>query len=568
MELWEQSAVDESAVLELQKQLKIKHSLCRLLVQRGIHTYEKAEAFFRPKLEHLHDPYLMKDMLEAVARLEKAVVRKEKIMIFGDYDVDGTTSVALFYSFLSDFYKNIDFYFPDRYKEGYGVSFKGIDFAVENGFTLMIALDCGIRSVEQVAYAKEKGLDFIICDHHIPGAELPKAAAVLDPKRTDCPYPYKELSGCGIGFKLAQAFFRHRRWHTEKLWPLLAFTAVSIACDIVDMMGENRIMTYFGLREINGKNAPMGIRALLDEAKIKGPVSVSDMVFAVGPMLNAAGRMADAREAAKLLLSTDWNAAQNQSSYLKRLNDERRSTEREVSKQAIEQVAADPDAGLSHVAVAYSPEWHKGVLGIVASRVSEHFRMPAIVLTLTDTGIAVGSARSYKGFDMHDALSHCSHLLTHYGGHAFAAGMGVAPTNLPAFKKELNEYISKHIEQAPHSQKYDLQLPLPEIHNPLFWKTLKEFEPFGPGNMRPLIMSQNLQDNGRTRLSKDEKHLLLSLRGPEGSEIDGVAFWQPDWLEALKSNQPVDVCYVLEDPNEYSKGKVKMEARAFRLSEV
>jgi single-stranded-DNA-specific exonuclease len=554
---------DLQLIQKLSQELNIDEYLANLLVQRGISSFKEAKAFFRPGLENLHDPFMMKDMEEAIHRIEKAIRNKEKMLVYGDYDVDGTTAVALVYTFFHKFYDRLDYYIPDRYSEGYGISFKGIDFAAENGFSLIIALDCGIKSVEKVAYARSKGVDFIICDHHRPGSELPPACAVLDPKRPDCSYPYKELSGCGIGFKLIQAYAQKNNIPFEELRQFLDLVVVSIASDIVDITGENRILAHFGLKLLNSAPRP-GLEAILNYSNIqKKPegngtnvfnkeLTISDLVFLIGPRINAAGRIESGRNSVKLLVCEDKEEAFIIGEQINNNNTERKNLDSSVTLQALEDIRKNPKLLNSKSTVLYNPDWHKGVIGIVASRLTEHYYRPTIVLTLSGE-LITGSARSVKDFDIYEAIDSCSDLLEHFGGHKYAAGLSLKPENLPLFREKFEAAVIQRLagkELMPEIE-IDCFLPLNAIHS-RFFNVLKQFAPFGPGNMAPLFRTDGIVDAGGSRVV-GKNHLKLLVVHPEvsGGPFSAIAFQQGDQIVRIEKGIPFNMCYHIEE-NEWN----------------
>ncbi len=560
---WTYRETDEDAVTALQKELNIHPVLCRLMVQRGIHSLEEAKLFFRPSLDDLHDPFLMKDMNEAVERIETAIAKGQKILIYGDYDVDGTTSVALMYTFLKDFYERLEFYIPDRYAEGYGVSKMGVDYAIDSDFKLIIALDCGIKSVDLVAYAREHGVDFIICDHHLVGDEIPNAAAVLDPKRPDCEYPYKELSGCGIGFKLAQAFAKRNSIPDEVVFPLLDLVVISIASDIVPITGENRVLAYFGLELINTQEKRKGIASLLKQAGVDKELSITDLVFIIGPRINAAGRMGHAKAAVELLISDTEISSESGAEELQNRNVSRKETDKEMTNEALEIMRDDPLLDKRTTTVVMQEHWHKGVVGIVASRLMEHYYRPTIVLTLSN-GKITGSARSVRDFDVHEALIQCSDLLEQFGGHKYAAGLTLLPENFEAFRDRFEEVVGSTIqpEMLIPEVTIDGELELKDV-NDKFYNILKQFAPFGPENMRPVFVSKGVYDYGGTRVVK-ELHLKLHLTQDGRHQAKGIGFSMGYFGEQVISKgstkRKFDICYCLE-PNEW-QGNVTIEMSA------
>jgi len=535
---------EPNLVSSLTESLNVPHFLAYILAQRGISDFQSAEQFFRPKLEDLHDPFLMKDMDKAVSRIEKALQEDEKLMVYGDYDVDGTTSVAVVYSFLTGFSNKVEYYIPDRYKEGYGISKMGIDHAIEQGITLIIALDCGVRSVELVAYAKENGVDFIICDHHLPGDKLPVAVAVLDPKRRDCEYPFKELSGCGIGFKLLHAFNTKNNLSVDTLYKYLDLVVTSIASDIVEMSGENRILAYYGLQKIN-TNPSIGLQALLQTYRLKEKYDISDIVFGIGPKINAAGRIADANAAVKLLVETDFHEAVSFAKVLIERNTERQGLDSDITAEALDMLKNDAEFKNKKSTVIVGKEWHKGVIGIVASRLIENYYKPTIVLTEND-GIMSGSARSIKEFNIYDAIEQCSDLLTQFGGHMYAAGLSMKSENYPLFKARFEDIVSRSLPENSEIPiiEYDAEIEINEIDSKML-RLLNQMEPFGPGNMKPIFRSNNMIDSGFAKVLKD-KHLKIGTKG-NARRIDGIGFGLAHAYDAVKQGKPFDACYTIEE---------------------
>lgn len=536
---------------KLANELSISPILSKLLVQRGITTYDEARTFFRPDLNDLHDPFLMKDMDKAVERLTKAMQRNEKILIYGDYDVDGTTAVSLVYRFLIKLYCNLDFYIPDRYNEGYGISTKGINYAHENDFTLIIALDCGIKAVDKIKYAQSLGVDFIICDHHNPDDELPPAVAVLDPKREDCTYPYKHLSGCGVGFKFMQAFAKVNSIGFEHLVPLLDLVALSIASDIVPITGENRILAFYGLKQINS-DPSVGVKAIIDVSGLKNKeINISDIVFKIGPRINASGRMKLASEAVELLVARDYAFASERSSTINAYNDDRKDLDKNITDEALRLIQSDEIYSQRKSIVVYKPDWHKGVIGIVASRLSEEHYKPTVVLTDSNSnGYASGSARSVSGFDLYKAVESCKDLLENFGGHMYAAGLTMKTENVDEFTRRFEEYVAQNIqeEQTYPQLEIDAVLEFKDI-TPKFFRVLKQFGPFGPGNMNPVFESKNVYDYGSSRLvGRDQEHLKLELIDNSSENVmNGIAFRMHEFNDHLKALNPLDICYTLEE---------------------
>ncbi|MBS1936520.1 MAG: single-stranded-DNA-specific exonuclease RecJ [Bacteroidetes bacterium] len=549
------SAPDPSLVAAL-THARSPHALATLLAQRGIRTPEEAKVFYRPSLHHLHDPFLMKDMGRAVERLERALGEKEPIMVYGDYDVDGTTSVALVYGMLSRFATRITHYVPDRYAEGYGISTLGIDRASAQGVKLIIALDCGVKAVEKVAYAKEKGIDFIICDHHLPGGKLPDAVAVLDPKRSDCTYPYKELSGCGIGFKLLQAFAQRNDIPFSEVEAGLDLVATSIACDIVPLDGENRTLAHFGLKLLNGGMKRPGIQALLDLsmgskplASQPKPLSIMDLVFVLGPRINAAGRIEHGQQAVELLLAKTSNEAGNIAKRVDGNNATRQGLDKAITEQALGLFGSD--AFLKHAwsTVVFNKEWHKGVVGIVASRLIEQHYRPTIVLT-ENNGKVAGSARSVKGFNIHDAIAACADLLEQYGGHMYAAGLTMKPENVQAFRDKFEGVVRETLPAALRipEEEVDLEINLDEVQ-PAFVRGMEGMAPFGPANMRPVFLTRGVVARDPRIIGSTGDHLKFRITDPRNPQVDldAIAFKQGGKLELLRSGQPFSLLYTVEE---------------------
>ncbi len=556
------TAVEQELQRQLERELNISSAAARMLVVRGIQTSDEARAFVRPSLDKLHDPFLMKDMDKAVERLHQAITQGEKILIYGDYDVDGTTAVALMYRFLDKVIQEqgtknqdiIDYYIPDRYIEGYGVSQQGIDYATEHGCRLVITLDCGIKAVEKVAYANSKGIDVIVCDHHTPGDELPDAVAVLNMKRSDCLYPYKDLSGCGVGFKLAQAYTQ--RYLASRLspnglialLPLTQLLAMSIASDIVPITGENRILAHFGIQQLN--KAPFtGLSAIMQVAGIEAKeITINELVYKIGPRINACGRMKSGRAAVELLLTDDPIFARQQAEEVNQHNDDRRDCDTETTKEALLQLQDDPAFANRRSTVVYAPHWHKGVVGIVASRLTETYYRPTIVLTAGEDGIISGSARSVGGFDIYSAIDSCSDLLTNFGGHKYAAGLSMHINDLPEFKQRFEAYVAAHIQpnQLQPTLDIEAELQLGDITKQ-FYNVLRHLEPFGPGNPRPLFVSRRLINHRDTRaVGKEREHLRLDVTDRMNA-ITGIAFGRADMAEYIQNGNAVDICYELNE---------------------
>jgi single-stranded-DNA-specific exonuclease len=577
---------NKEVVSNLATQLSIEPSLAELLVQRGITSFEAAKAFFRPELSHLHDPFLLNDMDKAIERIEKAGKAREKVLVYGDYDVDGTTAVALVFTFLrSQGFEAIDFYIPDRYGEGYGISFKSIDFAADNGFSLIIALDCGIKSIDKVHYAREKGIDFIICDHHRPGAELPAAVAVLDAKREDSTYPFNELSGCGVGFKLIQAYAQKNKLPFSQLISYLDLVAVSIASDIVPITGENRILSYYGLKMINSNPRP-GLEAILNLANINRKVAddqseetetelsfsreltINDLVFVLGPRINAAGRIESGRNSVLLLISPDLQHAESIARQINDFNIERRNLDSHITQEALDMIASDPKLKDSVCTVVFNPDWHKGVIGIVASRLTDTYYRPTIVLTLSN-GFITGSARSVKDFDIYDAIDACSDLLEHFGGHTFAAGLSMKPENLEKFRERFESVVSKSIKEdmlIPEVE-IDLEINLNQI-TPKFIRILKQFAPFGPGNMSPVFVTPDTHDTGYARIvGKNHVKMTVFQNAVRSDPYSAIAFQQGEKYPAIQKGQFMDICYHLEENEWNGTRSIQLNVKDIRFSD-
>ena len=549
----------------LAKQLNISSVLANLLVQRGVHSFEEAKIFFRPAVSELHDPFLMKDMDKAIFRIGQAITANENILVYGDYDVDGTTAVALVYSFIKSFYDNIDYYLPDRYKEGYGISFTGIDFANDNNFSLIIALDCGIKANDKVDYAKKLGIDFVICDHHRPGEELPAASAVLDPKRADCTYPFNELSGCGIGFKLIQAYAQKHAMPFELLEPYLDLVAISTAADIVPIVGENRVLVYYGLIWLN-KNQRPGIKAILELAQVKRELNVSDIVFIIGPRINAAGRIQDARQAVDLLISANRSDAMFEGGKINESNTERRTLDLSITEHALLLVQEDPNFSKRKSTVLFHPSWHKGVIGIVASRLTEKYYRPTVILTESN-GMATGSARSIKDFDIYNAIESCSDLLEQFGGHMYAAGLTMKIENIEKFILRFEEIVSSTIEENSLTQEVEIDstLSFKEI-TPSFFNVLKQFAPFGPGNMSPVFKTENVRDTGMSRVVGNN-HMKLNLAENETTRFgfDAIAFQLGQFYPMISRKVPFDICYTIEENVWNGKTSLQLNVKDIQL---
>ena len=581
-------SVDKQQVAEIVKVLNIDENLATLLVQRGITNYEEAKTFFRPSLSQLHDPFLMKDMDKAVERVMRAISEGEKVLVYGDYDVDGTTAVAVVYSYLKPFFKKkkIEFYIPDRYEEGYGISIKGIDYAADNGFKLVIALDCGIKAVERIEYANSRGVDFIICDHHRAGDVIPNAVAVLDAKRPDCHYPYDELSGCGVGFKLITALSMKGLGTIEEVYELLDLLAVSIAADIVPITGENRVLAYFGLKQLNKKPRP-GIEAILQHANIyrrdedkvdesenalTRELTVSDLVFLIGPRINAAGRIAKASDSVRLLIADKKEHAEKLAASINDLNDERREFDNRITEEALGMIADDPQLHDAKSTVVFNERWHRGVIGIVASRLTDYYYRPTIVLTRAN-GLITGSARSIKSFDIYDAIDNCSDLLEHFGGHKYAAGLSMKPENLPEFRRRFEAYVAEHLvdEDFVPEMEVDLKIKFSDI-TPKFMRILNQFAPFGPGNMAPVFWTDNVIDAGGSRPVGGHKHLKLTVSQVGDAEqgvapFSGIAFQKGDLFNRIHSGEPFSICYHLEYNTWQGKTNLQLNVKDIKFQE-
>ncbi len=551
---------DGQKMESLSGELNIAKPLATLLIQRGITSFEAAKKFFRPQLTQLHDPFLMKDMAVAVERIQAALLNREKILIYGDYDVDGTTSVALVYTFLRSFYGDVDFYIPDRYNEGYGISIKGIDYARETGARLIIALDCGIKAIDKVKYARHHGIDFIICDHHNPGEQIPPAIAVLDPKRAECHYPDNELSGCGVGFKLVQAYASRNGIPFEELIPFLDLVAVSIASDIVSVTGENRILAYYGLKQLN-ENPRTGLKAIIELAGIcDKEITIDDVVFKIGPRINAAGRMESGKSAVNLLITEDKEMARVIGEKVNTYNSTRRNIDSSITQEALDIISRDPELQKRKTTVLFNPRWHKGVIGIVASRLIDNWYRPTVILTESN-GFATGSARSVYGFDLYQAVDACSDLLENFGGHKYAAGLTLKIENIPRFQQRFEKIVADTIVPAQLIPvvEIDTEIALSEI-TAKFYRILKQFEPFGPDNMAPVFLTENVVDNGTGKaVGASGEHLKLNLIQEEDpyKVYPAIAFQLGNLYKHISMGQAFDICYSLEE-NEFM-GRVNLQ---------
>ncbi len=544
---------------ELKNSLSVDETIAKLLVQRGIDSFEKARLFFRPSLEDLHNPYLMKDMDKAIFRIEKAIQKNEKILIYGDYDVDGTTAVSLVYSYLNSFYSNVSTYIPDRYDEGYGISFKGIDFADDNGFSLIIALDCGIKSHDKIEYASSKNIDFIIADHHLPDKTIPNAIAVLDPKRKDCNYPYKELCGCGIGFKIIQALAEKKGENTENLVEYLDLVATAIGADIVPITGENRVLAKFGLEVIN-KNPRNGIKALIHNVK-KEELTIADVVFIIAPRINAAGRIKHGNYAVQLLTEFDFEQALEFASEIENFNSERRELDIQIAKEALEQIVQTNQQDL-FTTVVFDEKWHKGVIGIVASRLIETYYKPTLVFTESN-GKMVASARSVKGFDIHEALEKCSELIEQFGGHKYAAGLTVSKEKFEDFRNKFEKSVKNSITKDSLSPEIniDCEIDFKDI-TPKFVRILKQFEPFGPDNMTPVFLTKNVVDTGYAKpIGKNNEHLKMFIKQNGTQPIDSVGFGLGEKLNIVQGLKPFDMIYSIDENHWNGNISIQLKVR-------
>ena len=566
---YEAPTPDQSALATaLAARAGIHPALGKLLLDRGITEETDVRHFFRPQLTDLHDPFLMNGMETAVSRLNAALGSKERILVYGDYDVDGCTAVALVYKFLAQYYSNIDYYIPDRYEEGYGISKKGVDFAAATGVRLIIVLDCGIKAVEEVDYAHSLGIDFIICDHHVPDDELPNAVAILNPKRLDNRYPYTHLSGCGVGFKLMQAFALSNGIEFNKLFSLLDLCAISIASDIVPIMGENRILAYHGLRCLNS-NPSVGLQAIMEVCGLEErELTMNDIIFKIGPRINASGRMQNGREAVDLLVERDHATALEKARRINLYNEARKDLDKQMTEQAIEQVKDLPQLDERRSIVIYNEEWHKGVIGIVASRLTEQYYRPAVVLTRSE-GMATGSARSVSGFDVYKAVQSCSDLLENFGGHTYAAGLTLKAENVEEFQKRFEAYVAEHIldEQTQPRLDIDAIVDFKDVTFK-FYQELKRFAPFGPGNIRPVFCTKRVYDYGTSKVvGRGQEHIKLELVDNKSNKImNGIAFGQSSQARYIKTKRAFDICYAIEE-NTHKRGEVQLQIEDIRPCE-
>ncbi len=560
---WNYKSLDasgEALAVRLAAEAGVHTVMGKLLLERGVIDPTEIRKFFRPQLSDLHDPFLMNDMQVAVDRLNKAIIKKERIMVYGDYDVDGCTAVALVYKFLRQYYANISTYIPDRYEEGYGISRKGIDFACESGVRLIIVLDCGIKAIDEIAYAKELGIDFIICDHHVPDEEMPPAVAILNPKRPDNHYPYEHLSGCGVGFKLMQAFAISNGIEFNRLAELLDLCAISIATDIVPIMGENRILAWHGLRCLNS-NPSVGLQAIIDVCRMgERELTLNDIIFRIGPRLNASGRVQNGQEAVSLLVENDYATAKEMAEKIDLYNDARKDLDKKMTEQAVELVKEMPNLEEKRSIVIYNPEWHKGVIGIVASRLTEQYYRPVVVLTESE-GVATGSARSVSGFDVYKAVQHCADLLQNFGGHTYAAGLSMKVENVPEFARRFEAFVEEHIlnEQTKPTLDIDGYLDFSDITFN-FFKKLRRFAPFGPDNERPVFCTRRVYDYGTSKVvGRGQEHIKLELvDGKSNTVINGIAFGQSSQARYIKTRRAFDICYTIEE-NSHKRGEVQLQ---------
>lgn len=558
------SCSDPATSYRLREELGIHPVLADLLVNRGIGSFDDARRFFRPDLSVLHDPFLMRDMDKAIARIEQAIGTKERVLIYGDYDVDGTTAVAIVFSFFRQFHSRLEFYLPDRYAEGYGISKQGIDYAADNGFSLIIALDCGIKALDKVAYARERGVDFIIGDHHLPGDQLPDAVAVLDPKRADCPYPYKELPGCGIGFKIIQAFIQKNNMDIQQCYQYLDLVAVGIASDIVPITGENRILTYFGLQKLNA-NPCCGLQSLIDLSTHKsGHFTVNDIVFQIGPRINAAGRIDHAKDAVKLLVSKSMQEAVVYSSSIDLQNSQRKDFDLRITEEALAIIDGDEVRKQRKSTVVFKHDWHKGVIGIVATRLTEKYYRPTVVLTQTN-GHVSGSARSVVGFDLYEALNACSDLLDQFGGHKYAAGLTMRPENVPLFEQRFEEVVAASIlpNMLRREISIDAVLKLTDI-DAKFFRILRQFEPFGPQNEAPLFLSRGVTVVGPAMVVGGS-HLKMAVTQHGSALFDCIGFGLGEYADAINRGIPFDLCYTVEENVWRERRSIQLNIKDIRL---
>ena len=569
---WNYEAPDAAtaeAEAELANALGIHATLGKLLFDRGITTVQQARHFFRPQLSELHDPFLMDDMQTAVDRLNKAMGRKERIMVYGDYDVDGCTAVALVYKFLQQYYSNVDYYIPDRYEEGYGISRKGVNYAAETGVSLIIVLDCGIKAIDEIAYAKSLGIDFIICAHHVPDETLPCAVAILNPKRRDNHYPYTDLSGCGVGFKFMQAFAQSNGIEFNKLTSLLDLCAVSIASDIVPIMGENRILAYHGLRCLN-TNPSIGLQAIVEVCGLSDrELTMNNIIFKIGPRINASGRMQNGKEAVDLLVEKDFSVALEKAGRINLYNEARKDLDKQMTEEAIDRVKDLPGLDERRSIVIYSEDWHKGVIGIVASRLTEQYYRPAVVLTRSE-GMATGSARSVSGFDVYKAVQSCADLLENFGGHTYAAGLTLPVENVEEFSRRFEAYVTEHIldEQTEATLDIDALIDFKDVTF-RYYQQLRRFAPFGPSNPKPVFCTKKVYDYGTSKVvGRGQEHIKLELVDNKSNNVmNGIAFGQSSQARYIKTKRAFDICYTIEE-NTHKRGEVQLQIDDIRPSEA
>lgn len=564
---------DQAEVKALAQSLQVPEKIAALLVNRGINDFEQSKMFFRPDLKHLHDPMMMKDMDRAVTRLMEALTNQDKVLVYGDYDVDGTTSVAMMYTYLTQYLEHVEYYIPDRYKEGYGLSEQGVQYAIDQNFDLIITLDCGIKANEKVKKAKEDQVDVIICDHHLPGDEVPNCI-VLDPQRPDCNYPYKKLSGCGVGFKLIQALEYERGGNAADIIDLLDFVSISVAADIVALTGENRILASYGLKQINRAKGRVGIDALIEVAKKDKPLNITEVVFAIAPRINAAGRLSDAKQAVAIMVEKDPTKAKRQADWIDENNMRRRDLDSDVTEKALAQIKEDEVYGEKATSVVFHPDWHKGIVGIVASRLIEQHYKPTIVLCENGEQ-AVGSARSVKGFDIYRALEACSDYMDQFGGHKYAAGMSIPLEKLDQFKAKFEEVVKEsiHPDLLVPNEQIEMELSFSDILSPeedgrslpKFFRILQQMEPFGPENMKPVFVTRNVQDAGESKIiGKTEEHVRMHLKDDSGRELNGIAFGFAEKFEDLKT-QPFDLAYTLEENKWRQKSYFQLNVKDIRF---
>lgn len=559
--------------IEIEESLNVPKIIANLLVNRGVDSYEKAKEYFRPQITSLHDPFLMEDMSIAVDRINEALEKGQKVLVYGDYDVDGTTSVALVYSYLKELTTQIEHYQPDRYTEGYGVSFQGVEYAKENNFSLVIALDCGTKAVDKIAKANEYGIDFIIADHHTAGDELPKAKAILNPKKETCNYPYKELCGCGIGFKLIEALAIKNNYNKERVFELLDLVAIAIGADIVPVTGENRVLAYYGLKQI-AKTKRVGIKTMLELANKSGEITISDLVFTVAPRINAAGRIDSARNAVELLLSANEEDAKSWGDIVNTYNTERKEIDKDITAEALRMIEADQLFNDKKSTVLSSSSWHKGVVGIVASRVIENYYKPTIILVEAD-GLVSGSARSVKGFNVYDAINECAHLLERFGGHKYAAGLSLKLENLAQFKTEFESAVQRKITKEQETpilsidgelNEQDFELDYPDSNFPKFYRLIKQMAPFGPKNMTPVFVMRGMIDSGFSKIV-GEDHLKVSLKAATGTRVfNGIGFGLGDKLELLKSGKAIEIAFQLNENNYFGEPELQLMVKDLKLA--